>query len=287
MNRYRTSALLNFNIKAYLEKEFVNNGLYVNVASGFTDVYGNRADVLMRSNARTYESAFDRWVVESDASGIASYTTTVCSGVTIDGVFYAKGSGNYAPVIDYENGRILFSADVPSTSTVQAVFSYKQVIVDYPESAKVNLLFSQIKDNTDLTTYAYPSGNQRQVPSVIIELQDKSSVPFALGGYKKSIQKVQFHILANNDDELDLIADILDDKFRNVIKGVDFNKTPEQYTYQGDRASTYQSYTQLQANAAYSWTKMYIDSSTERKRTRFYGLKRGRVDWEISMILNQ
>lgn len=286
MNRYRTTSLLKFNIKDYLEKEFVNNGLYITIASGFYDVYGNRADILRRVNARTYESAFDKWVVEADASGIAPYNTIVCSGATIDGVFYAKGAAPYGPIIDYENGRILFTADVPSASTVGAVFTYKQVVVDYPESNKVNLIFSDIKDNTDITNYAFPSGNQRQIPCVVIELQNGNSSPFALGGYKQIRQNVAFYILANNDDELDLISDILLDKFRTVIKGIDYNKTPEQYTYQGDRASTYQSFTQLQANSLYSWTRLYIDDASKRTSDNFYGVKRGRIDWEITMILN-
>ena len=68
--RYRLSANLKFNIKSHLEREFINSALFTNIASGFYDVSGNRADVLRRTNGNLYESHFDDWVYETDASGV-------------------------------------------------------------------------------------------------------------------------------------------------------------------------------------------------------------------------
>jgi len=287
MNRYGTSALLKFNIKNHLDRLFVNNGLYFNVASGSVDVQSRREDVLRRIDGRTYESLFDRWVYESDASGVKNYTTTVCSGVTINGVFNVKNSAPYYPAIDYNNGRVVCSGLIPSTATVSTTYSYKQVITDFPGSNVVNALFSQSRDNVDLSTYAYPSGNQRQVPCLIIDLQAQRSKPFALGGYKQVTQTVVFHILANNENDIDTIIDVLSGQFRNVIKGVDFNKTPVQFTYQGDLAATYKNFTQLQADSSYAWSNIYIDKVTIRSRDVFYDMRRARIDWDVIIIKGQ
>ncbi len=287
MDRYGTSALLKFNLKCHLDRLFVNNGLYFNVARNQQSVDGTSLDALKRLDEYTYESLFDRWIYESDCLGVSPYTTTICSGVYINGQFVSK-SGAYPHSIDYEHGRVLFTNSIPVTSgVVTSPFSYKHVIVDFPESDVVNLVFSAGKDNTDLIQYAYPSGNQRQIPLVVIDPQVQLQTPFALGGYKKVTQHVVLHLLANNDSDLDQIVDILSNQFRNVILGVDFNKTPAQFTYKGDLDTTYQSYTQLQGNNSYSWARLYIDRVTIRNRDVFYGRKGARVDLEINLIRAQ
>lgn len=287
MDRYRTSSLFKYNIRDYLERLFINSGgMYVNIASGYYDVYGNRADVLTRSNARTYESPVDRWIYESDCSGVSPYTTTICSGCYINDTWYAKGSGVYAPVIDYNNGRVLLSSDVPVGATVSTEYSYKQVVVDFPDSHAVNLLFSQVKDNADLTATSAPSGNFRQVPIVIVDLFNTRKHPHALGGYKRVEQTVVFHILTNNDDELDIITDLLVDQYGKTFMGVDYNDAPTQFTYQGDKSSTYQSYTTLQGNTAYQWNRIYVDEVRKRPSDYFGDYRRGRVDWELTIFTN-
>ncbi len=287
MDRYRTSSLLKFNLKNYLDKTFINKGLYFNVSQDQEDVNGNNITVLKRVDDYTYESYFDRWIYESDCSGVSPYSPTVCSGVYINGQFIGK-AGAYPHSVDYDHGRILFSKVIPASSGVKASpFSYKHVIVDFPESNIVNLLFSQAKTNEDLTPYSYPSGNQRQVPLVVIDPQLRQNKPFALGGYKTVSQLVVFHVLANNDQDLDQIVDILDEQFRHTIMGVDFNKTPAQMTYKGDKAGTYQDWTTLGNNANYQWARMYIDKVTIRSRDVFYGRRRARIDWEITMYMAQ
>jgi hypothetical protein len=257
--------------------------MYLNVSSGQLDVNDNDVSALKRVNSTTYEAFTDRWIYETDASGISPNNTIICSGIYIDGVFQPKNSGTYNPIIDFNKGRVIFATGVASSSVVQAEFSYKHVVFEYPDSKIVRLLFSMVKNNVDYTPHAYPSGNQRQLPLVVIDLQKKTDRPFAFGGSKEHKQLIVFHVLTNNSSDLDYIMDILSNCSRTVIKSVDFNKVPQLLTYQGDKANTYKNFTQLQNTNNYRWSNLYIDEATEVSKGEFGPLFRGRVDWNITI----
>jgi hypothetical protein len=282
--RYKLSAQLKFNIKSHLEREFINKGLYFNIASGMYDVSGERADILTRVNGQLYESFFDEWIYETDASGVGGFNTVTVSGVYVDSVFQARGSSPYEPFIDYRNGRVGFNGtEVPAGSEVLAEFSYKHGRVDFVKSNAVNLLFSQVKDNVDFTQNAVPSGLERQLPLVVIDLQRRDPAPWSIGGGTQWDQLVVFHILSNSTHELDQIVDILtEDSFRKVIQAADFNSVPELFTYQGDIADTYENFTQLQSN--YPWNKMYVDEATLIEESELFGLQFARVHWTVKII---
>jgi hypothetical protein len=278
--RYRLSPQLKFNIKSYLDREFVNKGLYINISSGYYDISGSRADVLSRVNGSTYESLFDNWIYETDASGVGSYPTTIASGVYIDGVFHSKGAAPYKPTIDYLNGRIIFEGTVvSSTSTVSTNFSYKHARIDYRKSDVIKI-FSQAKDAIDFTQNATPSGLQRQLPRVVIDIQKRITTPYQLGGGKTHDTLVVLFVLSNNDTELDQIVDILtEDSSRKAIKGVDFNKIPELFTDNGDTASTYKNYTQLQNDNSYSFPTIFIDEARLIESFELHGISIARIHW--------
>lgn len=285
-NRYRLSANIKFNIKSYLEREFINQGLYFNVASGSVWRAGQRIDTLYRVNQEKYESYFNNWIYETDASGISSYNTTVCNGVYIDGIFHSKGSGVYKPVINYRKGQVLFDGPSYPTAlqTVSAVFSYKHAAVEFVDSDASNLLFSLYKDNVDYTENAYASGLQRQLPLVVIDLQKRIGMPWELGGSKQYSQLVVFHILSNTSHELEQIVDILSERmYRKVIKGVDFNSVPKLLTYQGDVASTYKNYTDLQNDSSYTFPKIYIDNAEIIEMWNRLKMHYARVHWKLTI----
>jgi hypothetical protein len=284
--RYRISKQIKFNLKSFLEKELINDGLYFNVSSGTIDVQDNLVGTLKRVNSTTYESYFDRWIYESDASGVSPYTTTVASGVYVNGTFHAKGAAPYSPSINYNEGKVTFGSGVPDGATVAVDFSYKHVVVDFPKSNIINLLYSSARDMVDFTTHAYPSGNQRQVPRLVIDLQKGDDEPFAIGGPKQYNQQVVFHILTNTTHELDQIVDILREKLNRIaIVGVDFNKVPQILDYKGDKASTYMSYTDLQNNSLYTWVKLYVEDPKLVKTDMLFNYHRARVDWKLTLIL--
>lgn len=281
--RYRTSAQIKFNIRAYLDREFINAGQYINIGSGHYAVNGQRADILTRQSSNTYESFFNTWVADTDHIGCAGFETVLASGVTIDGIFHARGSLPYKPAIDYNNGRVIFEGTAPSAnSTIETIFSSKRTTFAFPESNITNVLFSQIQDNIDVSLDNLPSGVARQLPVVVIDPQRRDSFPWQLGGGQRESQLVVFHIISNDQNDLDQIIDLLQDaQFRKVIQGVDFNLAPQQFTQEGDRASTYVNFTDLQASGSIAWSKIYINEARVIERNVFNQYHRARVDWDV------
>lgn len=284
--RYRLSPNLRFNLKQFLDREFVNSGLFVNVPSGTFYRPGERMDTLSRVNGNLYESNFNNWLFETDASGVAGFPTIQNSGVFIDGTFHATGSSPFEPEVDYDNGRVFFNGTAVSTSAVvSASFTYKNVLVDDVESEAVNLIFSKLKDSVDSTQNVLPSGTERQLPLVVIDLQKRILDPYALGGAIQIDQLIVFHILSNSRHEEEQITDILTEtSFRRVISGVDFNKVPLLFTDKGDRASTYRNYTQLQGDINLFLSKFFIDKAESKEKFERFGVHYSRVDWNVILF---
>lgn len=283
--RYRLTSQLKFNIKSYLDREFVNSGLFVNIASGM--LYrpgGQRMDQLTRVNGTLYESFFNNWVYEPDASGVAGFPTVDTSGVYVDGTFHARNSSPYQPEIDFTNGRVFFNGtQIPSTATVSAEFTYKNVGVEYVDSLAVNRIFSELKDSVDYTNNLLaPSGRERQLPLCIIDPQKRILRPHALGGPIETDNLIVFHVLSNNTTELDQITDILTEtSFRKAFNGVDFNQAPILFTDKGDKASTFRSFTDMQGDVSIRFAPFYIDNAQVMEQFERFGIYYARVHWNV------
>lgn len=285
--RYRLSSNLKFNIKSYLDREFVNSGLFINIGSGI--LYrpgGQRLDQLVRVNGRLYESLFNNWVYEPDASGVAGFPTTQASGIYVNGSFQARNSSPYEPEIDYNNGRVFLNGtQIPSSATVSAEFTYKNVGVDFVDSQSINRIFSNLKDSVDFTNNILaPSGKERQLPLCIIDPQRRIIKPHALGGAIQTDSLIVFHILSNTISELDQIIDIMTEtSFRKAFNAVDFNKAPVLFTDNGDKASTFKSFTNMQNDISLRLAPIYIDNAQVIEQFERFGVYYARVHWNIIM----
>lgn len=283
-NRYESSDLLEMNIQTYLDIQFVANGMYHNISDneGF---YGSadRVDQLTRANSNVYESNLNNWIYETDTTGPSGYEIVLASGIKVDGVFTAWGSGSLAPAIDYKNGRVLLQTDPGASAVVSAEFSAKSVDVQTPDSSIVKSVFSKFKHNSQVDLGAAPSGMERQLPLVVVDPQNRELVGRQLGGGSIVNQQVVFHVVANTRREANKIIDILSTKsFRKTIQGVDFNKTPEMFDMYGQKLGTYSNYTNLQQNNSYKWEKIYIDETTVvDSPVENLGIYTGRVDWDV------
>lgn len=286
--RYRLSSQIKFNIKAYLDREFVNRGLFTNIPSGtLFRPGGQRMDKLVRVNSKLYESLFDNWVYEPDASGVAGFPTIDASGVYIDNVFHARNTNPYQPEIDFAKGRVHFGSGVLVASSVSADFTFKNVLIDYVDSRASNRIFSNLKNNVDFTNnLTAPSGRERQLPLVVIDPQRRLITPHALGGAIETDNLVVFHVLSSNVVELDQIIDILTEiSFRKGFNGVDFNETPILFTDNGDKASTFKSYTTMQNDVSLRLAPFYIQDAQIVEQFERFGVYYARVHWNLIIYL--
>jgi len=280
---YDSSDLLEFNIQQHLDSKFLLNGMYTNVELSQQWYSNSRLDVLTRIDSKTYQSQFDNWVFENTITGISGYNTKSVSGVYIDSSFEQRGSGTYVPHIDYSNGRVIFENNVPSGAVVSADFTYKLVNVTFPDSEKAKIIFSNFKYGQDAESINLPSGNSSQLPIVAINLTNRDSDPWQLGGGQLVTQDVSFHIVANDRRTVNKIVDLLTiESYKNTIKGVDFNSAPTQFDFYGDKAATYQDYVDLQNNSSLSWYKLYVSSAKIMESvSEYYGVYTARVDWDL------
>ena len=282
----RQSSNLRYNLKAYFELIFLNNGMYGNATIGDYD-YGGRESATLRKNGRFFESVANEWVYEGDVTVPSGYYTPITvSGVWIDSVFHANDSSPYYPEPDYLRGRFVFNGQVPTAAnTVQANFTYKDVKVDYVDSDVYNILMSQYLNNPEYWSQeVFPSGLERILPVVIIDLQNRRHKPRQLGGGKILPERVDFWVLAARDWERDALLDIIFDEGRAVISAADYNDVPEMLTFNGSKSATYQSYTDLSTN--YPWTNIYIDEMAIRMRDLALKIYRGKVEGLFTIFQN-
>ena len=280
------SSNLRYNIKQYIELLFLNQGWFGHAIIGQYDYAGREASVLQKDGLH-FESIANEWVYEEDVVSPSGYGDPIpVSGVWINSVFHANNTAPYYPIPDYQRGRFRFNGQVPlATDDVQANFTYKDVVTDFSDSDMYNVLMSQYLNNPDYwTSEVFPSGLDRVLPAVIIDLQDGGHEPRQIGGGKILGDRVDFWVLAAQDWERDAIMDVLFDEGRAVIEATDYNNVPEILTCYGEKAGTYQSYTDLAAN--YPWTRLYIDKMTKRLRDKIVKIYRGKVEGIITTYQN-
>lgn len=283
-NRYESSDLLEMSIQTWLDIKFVQNGMYSNIAeSGGWYGGSERLDQLTRVNANVYESNFNNWIYETDTTGPSGYEIILSSGIEVDNVFTAWGSGALAPSVDYKNGRVLLQSDPGVSAVVSSAFSYKKVDVQSPDSAIVKSVYSKFKNNSEFGLGNAPSGMSRQLPLVVVDPQNRDLTGRQLGGGSIVNQQVVFHVVANSRREANKIIDTLTTKsFRKTIQGVDFNDVPSMFDRYGGKLGAYQNFTTLQSNNSYKWEKIYIDEVTVvDSPVENLGIYTARVDWDV------
>ena len=277
---------LKYNLKQYFEKTFLDGGLFTNIHK--TDVYYDSSNPsVLQKSGDVYESMANEWVYEQDVITPSGKEEPInVSGVYIDNVFHANDSVTYGPKPDYIRGRYTFTTPPPASSVVQAEFTYKDCKIDYVDSTINNILRSQYIGNPDYDASSpFPSGLDRLLPVAIIEPTARGFNPRQIGGGKIIREYISVLIYSASDYERDAIADAVYEKVRSVIEAVDYNDVPEILTYNGDIASTYKTYTQMQTD--YAWTKVYIDSMDIVERELLNGMiYMTRVDMMVKIYIN-
>lgn len=280
------SSNIRYNLKQHYELLLLNQGLYANVTVNNLD-YAGLNDALLKKNGQYFESIANSWVYEEDVVTPSGYVDPIeVSGVWINSVFHANNSSPYIPIPDYQRGRFVFNGTVPTNlDNVQANFTYKEVSIDFPDSDSYNILMSQYLNNPDYwSEEVFPSGLERLLPAVIIDLQNREHSGRQLGGGKIVKDRVQFWVFAARDWERDFIMDLIFDDARSTISAANYNNVPEILTFDGNKAATYESYTDLGVN--YPWTNIYIDKMAIRERNLINKIFRGRVEGLLTIYQN-
>lgn len=263
---HKLRTLLKLNYILFLENELLRDGNYQNVVSGIQFYDGSDMSRLLADNTpsicaelglmdqftgniyenRVYQSAFRNWVYESGLvlnpalSDLDWPVAIRASGVYVDGRFCATSPNHpdYDPscshTIDYLNGRVIFDSSLPSTSIVNADFSYKTVAVMTASKFNNQLIDGVLE--TKFTTnprtsnqLVYPSGNSNIMPYPIIFIEDTSRTFSAYQLGDRSLianDEMAFHIFALDESTRDNLIDLISFQERKRIPLIDFNYAP-------------------------------------------------------------
>ena len=134
------------------------------------------------------------------------------SGVYVDDTFHASDTvGTYAHKVDYFNGRVVFDTPIPSTSKVQAEYSYKYINVVYAANGPfIRELQHRTLDSAARSKIVLPPEMRVQLPAIAIEVIPRRQMKgYQLGGGQYINQDVLFHCLAEDSYTRNKLVDLV------------------------------------------------------------------------------
>ena len=268
---YRTRVYSN--LKLFLDDKLVARGWYDSIGSGETDWHGNTLSQLLPvqtdpnypidsgTTVHVWQGYHKNWVSESGVTLRASGFTspTIARSGMWNGEQHASTpfDGTNGVAIDHRNGRMIIESGLPASTTVEMEHSYKEVWVD---TISRDLVTNQVTiiDNTKRTAITnVPSGEIGQVPMILMEM-NRSDAPQGrqLGGGLILKPSLFIHIITNNRWDKDELVDFIEQRTSETVVMVDLDGAPDQFTYEGDFASGWETYSSLQGN--YKDKNLYI-----------------------------
>jgi hypothetical protein len=232
------STQLKDNMVAFFNWGFLEIGAFTNVVIPNTTIRGGTPLYRLRpvvdrnfTNGRVWESAKTNWVYESGLS--YGVQPIYVSGVYVDGNFKAiNSSGTYAHVVDYPNGRIIFSNPIPTGSVVTCEYSYKRIkVTDIDDPlfrTAQDRVFYGVNDTNLMANsgeWARPAYSRVQLPMVAVEMTANiDASPKQIGGGQFRYQTVAFHIMAETAEERNKIGDIITSEKERTLLLFDVNR---------------------------------------------------------------
>lgn len=229
------SELVEFGLYNFFQWGLLGIGAFVNVTAPASGAYGDtftrlRAKVVPDYSAgQVWEGARGDWVWET---GVEHATQPIrVSGVTVNNTFQpATGVGPYAFTVDYPNGRVIFSASIPTSSVVNCEYSYRLYHVSTAESPGwKQVQFDSFRvDDSQLALLG--SGNwgwnaERRLPLPALVLEAVPEVyrrPYEVGHQvATATQVIHAHFLAETKWERNHLHDIITSQWMKHLRGVD------------------------------------------------------------------
>lgn len=296
---------LKYGLIEWMRWSFLQIGAFQNVTAGqASGLYGGHPAILRPvsdpnfSDGRVWESIRSDWVWET---GI-SYSTEPkkCSGVYVGGTFYDTDTttGTYEHYIDYPRGRVVFNTPISTSSNVKSDYAFRTVSVDLAKKPYMQeMLYGSLNvERSDFNIAASGSHNQiaqtrRQLPTIGVELGNRSYSPYQLGGGQYSYQDIILYVLAENMSDRDKLVNILSNQNDKAIWLTDRKTLKDSglYPYDidvyGKKVSSPIQYPQLSSNSSYQWSLVQIRNTTTQHLQTFNNwLYRGAVRFTCAAI---
>ena len=200
--------ILKANMVAFVDWNMINRGGFANVSIPSSGIYGGDKHRLRPANDPRYNNgqvwqAFrGNWVWQS---GLSTPIQPIhVSGVNVNGTFYPSSTtGIYSHIVDYPRGRIIFNSAIPTSSNVQAEYSYKLVNVQSADEVPFLRVIQYDSNRPDNPMYTQTgSGDwdimieeRGQLPMIVVSVsEDKTTKGYQLGGGSYVYCNVLFYI---------------------------------------------------------------------------------------------
>jgi hypothetical protein len=270
---------LKANLVEFFNWGMLGIGAFTNVTRSSEGAYGASPAQLRLVEDKNYtigqvwESHRQDWVWQSGVD--YAYQPIQISGVYVNNTFYSSSTtGTYEHTVNYPLGRVVFTNPIPTGSTVEVNYSYRDVSFytsDAPWFKEV--LFNSYRvDDPQFTQYG--SGvwttlaqNRIQLPAVVVEtVPRRTLIPMQLGGGQWVKQDVLFHVLTETPWDRDKLLDILTYQKEKTILSFDKNAMADAnrfpLDYQGSIASGAMCYPDLikyPEDGGFYWKKILFE----------------------------
>jgi len=181
----------------------------------------NYTDPRLGGNKKVFGSPYKQWAYDKNISG-----SIIPSGVTIDGVFTATGTSGL--FIDYDNGRITFTGNVPTGLDITGTYTVKELntyVTDQPED---NLIIENkyVTNSRFTVTETYIPPYNPVTPAIFASIENTHNTAFAFGGEDETNCNIKLVAFCESLYQLDGLLSIFADSYNEVFSVVPMTKHP-------------------------------------------------------------
>jgi hypothetical protein len=272
---------LESNLKWYMDWAMLGIGGWSDIAIPTSGAFGGDFSDLRAvqdpsyTNGEVWESARKDWVWETGdlySDGGSDYSATQISGVHVNGALYGTGDATYGHHYDYPNGRVVFDSAIPTSSTVELDYSYRNVQVYIADQAEWwdELQFDSLRVDDPSYSAAGSGGwgilaNHRvQMPAIVIEAVPRRTFkPYQMGDTSQFVkQDVLFHIVAESrwwrNQLVDVISLQKDDQIWLYNSNTVASSGDYPLDYRGMRVTSPKNYNDIVENTGYRYKSARI-----------------------------
>ncbi len=294
---YEISDAVATNLKGWLDYGLLEMGAFTRVefsnpqTSGYTNLQKVNDD--RYTYGQVHEGFGPSWVWESGVSTIkpSDGVPFIASGVQVGSTFYSTvaTSGAYSHNIDFKTGRVIF--DSPVLADVKCQYTFRDVAIYLSDSPEFKTMVDQYDKNYNYIEDLAPSGmaqilkeNRVWLPSVVIEIRDRTSDPLQLGGGEIANFEVDYHVFTDKPFAAKRLSDLLGNQYEQVLSFYDANSVKFPYNYDGTIASGATPYPILaDRSSPYFWTYARIKESSGGTRQSKTDVYRAEITQTVSV----
>ena len=233
------------NVISFFDWGLLKKDNFINVSIPSSGVYGGNEHQLRLVDdprytaGQVWEGFRSNWVWESGVTGTdgaplvsSNNANPGVSGVYVNSTFYpVTATGTYAHHVNHPEGRVVFDAAIPTTSTVTCEYSYKYVNVTQsnglPWFKEIHRRSERVDNSQFITTsgdWSQLSQNRYQLPAIGIEITNNRSFKnYQLGGGSYVNTDVLFHCVSEDPYMRDSLLDVVSLQREVYIQLYDLN----------------------------------------------------------------